>query len=191
MKLGRGEKRGKRGSDAEHTLAIVGVLMWAIWIVLNGFAPITLVFGPIALVVSISEYRRWLRRERSSSGRREGEFVYPRWAWFAVGAVPATFLVGVVAGLILDISGRTLEAEIPSPVYVLGIAAWIAGGVVTERLLVRGAERREREARSAAPTLPPPPPGTPPATSDASAKKERPEPAPRPNPDHEQDPRRF
>ena len=184
-------KRGRRGTKAERVLAIVGMLMWATWIVLNGLSPFTLIFGSIAFVISVSEYRRWLRRERISSGSREGRLTYPRWAWFAVGAVPSTFLVGVVWGLVLVISGRTYE-EVPPLVGVLGIVAWIAGGLVTERLLVRAAERREAAARSAAPPLPPPPPGTPPATSGASPKEERRprnEPAPKPHQDLKQDPR--
>ena len=56
----------KRGSRTERSLAIVGVLMWAAWVLLNGLSPFSIVFGSIGVVISIVEYRQWQRRSGMS-----------------------------------------------------------------------------------------------------------------------------
>lgn len=158
---------------------------------LNGLSPFSIVFGSIGVVISIVEYRQWQRRERVSSGSREGRYVFPRWAWFGVGAVPSVLVVGIAYGIVLGISGRTVVTP-SSLVWFLEIVVWIAGGLASERLLVRAAERREEAERATAPPLPPPPPGPPPATNHSSAEKHRRprgEVPSRPSPDRGQDPR--
>lgn len=140
----------RRGTSAERLLAWTGAIIWVVWAV-NGLSLITLVFGVVGVVMSIVEYRRWQRWERIGSGTREGEYVYPRWAWYAVGAVPAILVVGFVYGVVLAISGRALPTERPGAVILVAFIIWIAAGLTTERLLVRAAKRRE--------TVPPPPPG--------------------------------
>ena len=42
-------RAGKRGTSTERVLAVVGVLMWATWVVLNGFSLFSIVFGSVAL----------------------------------------------------------------------------------------------------------------------------------------------
>ena len=94
------------------------------------------------------EYRKWQRRERHSTGRWEDRFVYPRWAWFAVGVVPSLVVVSVVYGVVLGIMNEPAPTD-SRFVTLLGIVPWIVGGFATERLLVRAAERREEAERSA------------------------------------------
>lgn len=185
-------KAGKRGTPTERSLAILGTFMWVAWVLLNGFAPFSLIFGFVGVLMSISEYRRWQRRERYPSGRWDDRFVFPRWAWFAAGAVPSWFVVGFAYGFVLGMTGEPVDAGSPLIVF-LGLVPWIAGGLATERLLVRAAERREEAERSALPTMPPPPPGGPPsagdATNEADPRQPSNEPQVGPGPDRKQDPR--
>jgi hypothetical protein len=134
-------RRTKRGSALERGLAYTGI---GLWVAMGAVALIPprdyLAFGISALgvVAGIKELSRWQSGLKySGTHRRSGTYVYPRWAWFAVGAVPAVFVTGIVGAATSGSAART------GAWLVIDILAWIAGGLAAENILTIRAARRE------------------------------------------------
>jgi hypothetical protein len=146
----------KRGTSAERGLAYAGIALWAGWGLLS-LAPPT---SPIAVGVSaagvflgLREIKQWQGGElMTRPARKAGTPVYPRWGWFAVGAVPAAFIVAIAS--VLTSSAPVADDEL----FVPGAIAWVAGGLAMQTLLVARANRRKDAAAPlAVPVVPPPP----------------------------------
>jgi len=143
----------KRGTGLERRLAIAGIGLWLVWAAINLWPPPDYLFLAIGLgiaILAITEFGRWQAGKSASPlGSRRGKKIYPSTAWFALGAVPA-FVLGVfVSGLM---TGPSQGDSDRLTIRIVGIAAWLVGGLVASSLLVRSAERRDRIAAARPPT---------------------------------------
>ena len=109
-------------------------------------SPIAVGISAAGVVLGLREIKQWQAGELLTRGRKAGTPVYPRWAWFAVGAVPTAIVVAIA----FAVAGWS-ETELFLPSAV----AWIAGGFGAQSLLVSRADRRG--ASGVAPQMPPPP----------------------------------
>jgi len=145
----------KRGTPDERTLAYIGIVLWGIWAVLSALPPSSLIgigVSAAGIVLGLREIKQWQAGELLARGRKAGTPVYPRWAWFAVGAVPTAVIVTVFFAV-----GGSSEADLFLPSAI----GWIAGGFGAQSLLVARADRRA--APGVVPQMPPPPPRPDPA----------------------------
>lgn len=144
----------KRGTVLERGLAYAGVILWALWAFQALMAPrsrLIAVLCAMGVVVGVQEISRWRSWEQySSPARRRGKDVYPRWAWFAVGAVPATTAVAIALVIWIGPTG-----DYGWEWTVATWTAWVVAGFATERSLVKRA--MQRESMRAVPPAPPAP----------------------------------
>ena len=148
----------KRGEPFERVLAFVGIGLWVLWTVLL-FSPgqpleavaFAVGFLGVALTaLSVIEYRTWQRGLPAlrASGRKrweQGKPALPVTSWYALGAVPASFLAAFVIGIVgADVRGNS---------WVFFVA-WIVGGTLMTRLMQRASDRRERRVIDSLPPRP-------------------------------------
>jgi hypothetical protein len=133
----------KRGTGLERGLGVSGIALWVLLAVAQVvWSPneylLDLLLPALALLSAV-EFRRWQLGKDALRifGRRESK-AYPSTAWFAVGAVAAPFVTGLIEAAFFGASSSTRMTRIS------GYLAWIVGGSISSFLLVRNARRRDR-----------------------------------------------
>lgn len=108
------------------------------------------------VILGLKEMKRWQAgsaRVLQLADSRAGEprTIYPRWAWFASGAVPSEVIGGPIA-----------ENATGPGVWLLPSIAFVAGGIAMQSLMVARANHRNDAVAKATLSMVPPTPLPPP-----------------------------